>query len=63
MDRKSLINELTNLDLKEKFLKRQLDILGFDYDKRIKLFNELKEVKKQKKEIKFKLQLIKELNK
>ena len=63
MDRKELIEELTNLSLQKKNYTRQLDINYFNFKKRTYFFNEIKKIEKQEREIKFKLELLKELNK
>ena len=63
MDRKELMEELTNLSLQKKNYTRQLDINYFNFEKRTYFFNEIKKIEKQEREIKFKLELLKELNK
>ena len=63
MKKNELKNKLIDLELKEKCLKRKLDLSHFSYDKRTTSFNELKQVQKEIKETKFKLQLLKELDK
>lgn len=50
-----LIDELSMLVLKEKNLKRVLDIYFYDPRKRTEAFNELKQVKKDIEKVKFKL--------
>ena len=59
MNKKELIEELSDLTLKEKALKRALDVTYYNNDKRIKNFKELKQVKV----VKYKLRLLKELEK
>lgn len=63
MNKKELIEELSDLTLKEKALKRALDVTYYNNDKRIKNFKELKQVKEQIKVVKYKLRLLKELEK
>lgn len=63
MNKKELIEELSDLTLKEKALKRALDVTYYNNDKRIKNFKELKQVKEQIKVVKYKLRLLKELKK
>lgn len=63
MNKKELIEELSDLTLKEKALKRALDVTYYNNDKRIKNFKELKQVKEQIKIVKYKLRLLKELEK
>lgn len=56
-----LIEELTKLRIKEKAYKRFLDLKYYDNEQRSKFFNELKEIKKDIRKIKFKIRLEKEL--
>lgn len=56
-----LIEELSNLELEEKFVKRNLDRYYRDEESRDRLFYRLKKIKKEKEQIKFKLRLEKEL--
>lgn len=63
MNKKELIEELSDLTLKEKALKRALDVTYYNNNKRIKNFKELKQVKEQIKVVKYKLRLLKELEK
>lgn len=56
-----LIKELTELKIKEKAYKRFLDLKYYDNEQRSKFFNELKEIKKDIRKIKFKIRLEKEL--
>lgn len=63
MNKKELIEELSDLTLKEKALKRALDVTYYNNDKRIKNFKELKQIKEQIKVVKYKLRLLKELEK
>ena len=63
MNKKSLIEELSDLTLKEKALKRALDVTYYNNDKRNENFRKLKEVKYQIKVVKYKLRLLKEIEK
>ena len=58
-----LIDELTLLNLKEKNLKRVLDVYFYDPQKRTNAFNELKQVKKDIEKIKFKLKIERKMKK
>lgn len=58
-----LIDELAMLKLKEKNLKRVLDIYFYDPKKRTDAFNELKAVKKDIEKIKFKLRIERKMKK
>lgn len=58
-----LIDELTMLKLKEKNLKRVLDIYFYDPKKRENNFKELKKVKKDIEKIKFKLRIERKMKK
>ena len=61
MNRKELIEELTKLQLKEKALKRALDVTYYDNNKRWKNFKDIKEVQDKIKSTKYKLRLLKEI--
>lgn len=63
MNRKKLIDELTELELKEKAYKRALDVTYYDNNKRLNNFEQLKQVQKQIRFIKYKLRLLKEMEK
>lgn len=56
-----LLNELAQLTLKEKMIKRCLDVKCFDDESRRKCFVELQEIKKKIEKVKFKLRLEKEM--
>lgn len=58
-----LIDELAMLKLKEKNLKRVLDIYFYDSKKRENNFKELKKVKKDIEKIKFKLRIERKMKK
>lgn len=58
-----LIDELAMLKLKEKNLKRVLDIYFYDPKKRESNFKELKNVKKDIEKIKFKLRIERKMKK
>lgn len=63
MNRKELIDELTELELKEKAYKRALDVTYYDNNKRLNNFEQLKQVQNQIRFIKYKLRLLKEMEK
>lgn len=63
MDRKEVLEELTNLEIEQKYLKRQLDLNYYNKDKRIQIFNQIKDNKKKVDEVKFKLNVLKEMKK
>lgn len=52
-----LIEELSNLTLKQKYLKKELDIIWYNKEKREKTFAKIKETKKEIEYVKFKLEL------
>ena len=56
-----LLNELAQLTLNEKMIKRCLDVKCFDDESRRKCFVELQEIKKKIEKVKFKLRLEKEM--
>ena len=58
-----LIDELAMLKLKEKNLKKVLDIYFYDPKKRTDAFNELKTIKKDIEKIKFKLRIERKMKK
>lgn len=60
---KELITQLSNLKIKESALKRNLDLVCFNQQKKSKIFEELTKVQEEIKLIKFKLRLEKEINK
>jgi len=59
----NLIDKLAILNLKEKNLKRVIDIYFYDAQKRTDAFNELKKVKKEIEKTKFKLKMEREMKK
>ena len=52
-----LIEKLSLLTLEKKFLKRELDNIWYDREKKTKIFNKLKYVNKEIEYVKFKLEL------
>ena len=52
-----LIEKLSLLTLEKKYLKRELDTIWYDREKRIKTFNKIKSVNKEIEYVKFKIQL------
>lgn len=52
-----LIEKLSLLTLEKKYLKRELDTNWYDREKRIKIFDKIKNVNKEIEYVKFKLQL------
>ena len=62
LERKKLIERLTQLEIEEKAYKRLLDCSYYDYDKRTYYFNLLKKTQKEIPKIKFRLRVIKEIN-
>ena len=58
-----LIEQLSNLKLQEKALLRALDRAYNDIDMRTKLFNKIKNIKKEIELVKFKIRLERELKK
>ena len=56
-----LINELAQLTLNEKMIKRCLDVKCFDDESRKKCFVELQEIRKRMEKVKFKLRVEKEI--
>lgn len=63
MNRKEVLEELTNLEIEQKYLKRQLDLNYYNKDKRVQIFNQIKDNKKKIDEVKFKLNVLKEMKK
>lgn len=61
--RDKILDELCDLDTKEKYLNRCLDINKFDKSKRTIWFRELKDIKKKKEKLRFQLRLEKEMRK
>lgn len=61
MNNNELIDVLSKLQLEEKSLKRNLDINYCDEKTRTKLFNRIKEIKKEMEKINFKLRVEKEI--
>lgn len=57
------IDELSNLLMEEKYLKRNLDLNYYKKNDRDKYFMRLKEVKKEIEKIKFKIRLEKQIKK
>lgn len=58
-----LINQLSKLILEESVLKRSIDRNYYNISLRTKLFERLKEVKREKNKVKFKLRLEREKRK
>jgi len=56
-----LIDKLSNLELEEKSIRRGLDRYYMDDKARTRMFNRLKDLKKEKEQVKFKLRLEREL--
>lgn len=56
-----LLNELTELTMNEKMIKRCLDVKCFDEESRKKCFVELQEIRRRINKVKFKLRVEKEL--
>lgn len=56
-----LIDKLTSLNLEKKYLKRQLDILFYDPQKKKIIFNKIRKIDKEIEYIKFKLNLERKL--
>lgn len=52
-----LIEKLSLLTLEKKYLKRELDNIWYDKDKKQKIFNKIKNVNKEIDYVKFKLEL------
>ena len=52
-----LIEKLSLLTLEKKYLKRELDNIWYDREKKQKIFNKIKKVNKEIENIKFKLEL------
>ena len=65
MDMKNdeLIEELSKLELERNYLKRNLDMNYLDMELRTKIFNRIKQNKKEIELVKFKIRLEKELRK
>ena len=63
MKNDELIEQLSNLKLQEKALKRALDRVYNDVEMRTQLFNKIKKLKKEIDLIKFKIRLVKEMKK
>lgn len=63
LERKELMDKLTQLELEEKAYKRLLDCFYYDYNKRTYYFNLLKKTQKEISKVKFRLKLIKEMKK
>lgn len=58
-----LISQLSELKMKEKHLKRFLDVTYYDKQKRKKFFEEIQKTKKDIKNIKFQIRLEREMRK
>ena len=56
-----LLNELTELTMNEKMIKRCLDVKCFDEESRKKCFVELQEIRRRINKVMFKLRVEKEL--
>lgn len=63
MNNNELIERLSILKLQEKNLLRVLDRVYNDLDKRTRVFNQIKEIKKETESIKFKIRLEREMKK
>ncbi len=63
MKNNELIEQLSNLEMQKKSILRELDRVYNNFDLRTKRFNEVKEIKKEIDQIKFKIRLEKELRK
>ena len=63
LERKELIDRLTQLELEESAYKRLLDSSYYDYNKRTYYFNLLKKTQKEIPKVKFRLKVIKEMKK
>ena len=63
MNNNELIERLSILKLQEKNLLRILDRVYNDLDKRTRVFNQIKEIKKETENIKFKIRLEREMKK
>lgn len=63
LERKELMDKLTQLELEEKAYKRLLDCFYYDYNKRTYYFNLLKKTQKEIPKVKFRLKVIKEMKK
>lgn len=63
MNNNELIERLSILKLQEKNLLRVLDRVYNDLDKRTRVFNQIKEIKKEIESIKFKIRLEREMKK
>lgn len=61
LERKELIDKLTQLELEESAYKRLLDSSYYDYNKRTYYFNLLKKTQKEIPKVKFRLRMIKEM--
>lgn len=57
-----LIDELTQLEIKFKYLKRQLDMTN-NKEKRTEIFNSVKKTQKEIEKVKFKIRLEREIRK
>lgn len=63
LERKELIEKLTQLEAEEKAYKRLLDCSYYDCNKRTYYFNLLKKTQKEIPKVKFRLRIIKEKEK
>lgn len=63
MKNNDLIEKLSNLEMQKKSILRELDRVYNNFELRTKRFNEVKEIKKEIEQIKFKIRLEKELRK
>ena len=63
LERKELMDKLTQLELEEKAYKRLLDCFYYDYNKRTYYFNLLKKTQNEIPKVKFRLKVIKEMKK
>jgi len=58
-----LIEDLSNLTLEKKYLKKELDLIWYDKNKRKIIFDKIKKVSKKIDYVKFKLELERKMRK
>lgn len=58
-----LIEDLSNLTLEKKYLKKELDLIWYDKSKRKIIFDKIKKVSKEIDYVKFKLELERKMRK
>ena len=61
MKNDELIEQLSNLKLEEKCIKRNLDKMFIDIEERKRMFSKLRENKRNQEQIKFKIRLEREM--